>query len=324
VIQIFDKISSDIDEIKNIIKNLLSDKHISVQKTYNYLSDMHGKMLRPSLIIISAILCDKNLYEQNKSNIHKIAASIELLHVASLVHDDVIDNAVMRRNKETINHLYGNKHAVIIGDIIISESFKMLCSIGNHQIITDVINVASLLSEGEIIQEDSVGNTLLNIDEYKNIINKKTSSLFEVSMKLPALLFSINDPKLSICGSMIGLIFQMVDDILDYDAKIITTGKNEYSDFFESKITLPIIFLMQDVNKTEHNEITKIFENKVKTQKDLSIILDFIKKYNIIQKCNKYIATNINDLKDVISKFDNQEMKNILLETVDFIAIRNF
>lgn len=321
MIEIFDRIKEDLNDVKIIINNLLLDKHESVQKTYNYLSSTQGKMLRPALVIISAMLCDKTLYQKNKNIIHKIAASIELLHIASLVHDDVIDNAIMRRGKETINHLYGNKHAVIIGDIIISESFKILCSVGNSQIITNVINTASLLSEGEIIQEDSAGNVLLDINEYTNIIRKKTSSLFESAMILPFLLFDKKDQNINKAGFIFGIIFQMVDDNLDYNAKIKTTGKNEYSDFFESKITLPIILLMQNANETDRLEIIKIFANKIKSQQDLSVILNMLIKYGITEKCNQYIAGCVCDLKKIVSTFDNNE---ILVEIIDFIVLRDF
>ncbi len=208
MLQNLEKILPDINSIKENIALLMSNKHISVQSTYNYLTESNGKMLRPALVVISAMLCDYKKYEEYKTDIYKIATTIELLHIASLVHDDVIDRADMRRGKKTINNIKGNKHAVIIGDIIISESLKVLCSLQNIDIIKNVVNIASVLSEGEIIQEDFSGNINITIDEYLDIISKKTASLFELSMKLPALLFNIDDKKISRCGFLIGTIFQ--------------------------------------------------------------------------------------------------------------------
>ncbi len=321
MIKIFDDIALDLEAIKNLIKSLLKDKDILVKDSYGYLAEHTGKMIRPSLVVVAGMLCNK-FYDKN---IQKMAAVIELLHIASLVHDDVIDQANMRRGHATISHLKGNKYAVIIGDIIISESFKLLCSLGNIDIANEVAICASSLSEGEIIQDNATGNIDLTLNDYIKIIDKKTASLFVTSMKIPFIFFNQDTAKIENLARLIGVIFQLSDDVLDYSSHLDRSGKNKYNDFLESKVTLPIILLKQHINEQQNQRLKQIFFEKNNKLDNLQYVNNLILQYNIIDKCHDYINQNyILVSKNKIMEFKDNEISQLLIKTIDFIIQRDY
>tara|TARA_Y100000287_G_scaffold60597_1_gene47677 strand:- start:342 stop:1340 length:999 start_codon:yes stop_codon:yes gene_type:complete len=287
-----------------------------IPKLSKYFFNKRGKQLRPVLCLLSSKMINKE-YSNLKSDI-SMAAALEFIHAATLLHDDVIDKGKTRRGQRSVNDIWNNKFSVLLGDFMFSKSFQLMTEGQSLKAMQSLANVSAKISEGEFLQMSNENNTSLSINEYMQIISLKTAELFGAAMKIPAILTDKNNKiieQLNLVGINFGMIFQIIDDHLDYFGTY-KTGKSKGQDFFEGKITLPIIILLKKANLDEKKLLKKIFQNKKRTKKDFLKTLALLEKYNVENVSLKYANNLKQKSKNILKKFKNRP-SNLLDELLD-------
>ena len=277
-----------------------------IPKLSKYFFNKRGKQLRPVLCLLSSKMINKE-YSNLKSDI-SMAAALEFIHAATLLHDDVIDKGKTRRGQRSVNDIWNNKFSVLLGDFMFSKSFQLMTEGQSLKAMQSLANVSAKISEGEFLQMSNENNTSLSINEYMQIISLKTAELFGAAMKIPAILTDKNNKiieQLNLVGINFGMIFQIIDDHLDYFGTY-KTGKSKGQDFFEGKITLPIIILLKKANLDEKKLLKKIFHNKKRTKKDFLKTLALLEKYNVENVSLKYANNLRQKSKNILKKFKNR------------------
>ena len=252
-------INNDLKEVNNLLrKSIIKEKTIS--SLYDYIFKKNGKQLRARLSLISSSV-DRR---QGKKR-YKLAAIIELLHNATLVHDDVVDDSPTRRGVKSVNNIWTNAHGVLIGDYIYSKAFMLMVELGNSRILEELSNATNDISKGELIQLDAIGNTGISLSKLEKISYFKTGRLFEASAKCGALL---SDSKISYvenisdCAKNLGIVFQIKDDLLDYLGQENTLGKPAFQDIKEGKVTYPFYFAYKNANPEDKKILVNMLGNK--------------------------------------------------------------
>ena len=334
VIQLKKQINNSYFQLKNSVENKLMlveekiksklDSNVElVKKMTDYHLNTGGKRLRALLTLGSSKLCG---YTKGTRDIN-LAACVELIHAATLMHDDVIDNGSIRRGKKTPNKIWGNHSSVLAGDYLLSRCFEMMVEDGNIEVLKLLSSTSSIIAQGEILQLQHRGEVDMLEETYLKIISSKTAELFAAATKVGAILSEMKTKEkeaLEFYGRNLGLTFQIADDTLDYNSELKLFGKNIGQDFYEGKITLPIILLFQKANKDEKETLKKTFAKEERNQNDLNYTLSLIKKYNIIDSCYQKAKHYINLSSNSLSVFKDSEEKNILENLTSFSLSRNF
>ena len=334
VIQLKKQINNSYTQLKNSVEDKLVLVEEKIQSKLNSdvqlvqeMTDYHiktgGKRLRALLTLGSSKLCG---YIKGPRDIN-LAACVELIHSATLMHDDVIDNGLMRRGKDTTNKIWGNHSSVLIGDYLLSRCFEMMVEYGNIEILKLLSSTSSKIAQGEVLQLQHQAEVDMLEDTYLKIITAKTAELFSASTKVGAILAEVDDKKkdaLEFYGRNLGLTFQIADDTLDYNSDLKIFGKKLGKDFFEGKITLPVILLFQKISETEKNRLTKIFKSEERSNNDLDYILSLMKTNKIINECYKKADHYINLASNSLSAFNDTKEKQIFKELTSFSLERNF
>ena len=309
--------------VEEKIKSKLSSEVDLVQKISNYHIESGGKRLRALLTLQSSKLCG---YLKGGRDIN-LAACVELIHEATLLHDDVIDNDSMRRGKKTSNFIWGNHSSILTGDYFLSRCFEMMVEDGNLEVLKLLSSTSSKIAQGEILQLQHKGEIDMLEETYLKIISSKTAALFAAATKVGAILAERNNKDkeaLEFYGNNLGLTFQIADDTLDYKSEINIFGKKTGNDFYEGKITLPIILLFQKSNDYEKKELINFFKKNTRTKEEFSIVLKLISKYKIISQCYKKAQHFINLAKSSLTTFKESKEKKILENLTSFSIERSF
>ena len=321
------KLKNSVEEKLVLVEEKIKTKLLSevnlVEKMTNYHVQTGGKRLRALLTLGSAKLCG---YSKGSRDIN-LAACIELIHGATLMHDDVIDSSKIRRGKKTINTIWGNQSSILVGDYLLSRCFEMMVEDGNLEILKLLSSTSAKIAQGEILQLQHKGEIDMLEETYLKIITSKTAILFAAATRVGAILSnkeSREKDALEFYGKNLGLTFQIADDTLDYNSELKLFGKNVGNDFFEGKITLPIILLFQKINTIEKQKLTNIFKQEKRALSDLSYTLELIKKYKIINECYKKAEHFINLASNSLSIFEDSVEKKVLEKLTSFSLERNF
>ena len=334
VIQLKEQINNSYSDLVNsvedkliLVEEKISAKLISKVDLVNKMSEYHlntgGKRIRALLTLESAKLCK---YIKGGRDIN-LAACVELIHAATLMHDDVIDNSDIRRGKKTLNKIWGNQSSILVGDYLLSRCFEMMVEDGNLEVLKLLSSTSSEIAQGEVLQLQHKGEVDILEETYLKIISSKTASLFAAATKVGAILAE-KDLKykdaLEFYGKNLGLTFQIADDALDYNSELKFFGKKIGNDFFEGKVTLPIILLYQKISNSEKKEIKNFFVKDKRNEDDFKYILNLIKTNDIINDCYKKAEYFINLASNSLSVFEETEEKNILKNLTSFSIRRNF
>ncbi len=309
--------------VEEKIKSKLSSEVELANKMTAYHIDTGGKRLRALLTLGAARLCG---YKKGSRDIN-LAACVELIHAATLMHDDVIDDGQIRRGKKTLNKIWNNQSSILLGDYLLSRCFEMIVDDGNIEILKLLSATSSRIAQGEILQLQHKGEIDMLEETYLKIITDKTAALFSASTKVGAILAEVDTKKkeaLEFYGRNLGLTFQIADDTLDYNSDLKIFGKKIGQDFYEGKITLPIILLFQKINDDEKKLIKDIFSSEDRKNNDLDYILKLIKKYKIITECYKKAQHYIDLASSSLSIFKDCKEKDILNNLTSFSISRNF
>ena len=309
--------------VEEKIKSKLTSDVGLVQKMTDYHIQTGGKRLRALLTLGSAKLCG---YSKGGRDIN-LAACVELIHSATLMHDDVIDDGNLKKKKKTLNSIWGNQSSILIGDYLLSRCFEIMVEDGNLEILKLLSSASAQIAQGEILQLQHKGEIDMLEETYLKIISSKTAALFSAATKVGAILSNTESREkdaLDFYGKNIGLTFQIADDTLDYNSELKFFGKKIGKDFFEGKITLPIILLFQKINTLEKKKIESFFKQNTRSDSDFSFTLSLIKKYKIITECYKKADYFINLASNSLSIFKESEEKTILENLTSFSLERNF
>jgi octaprenyl-diphosphate synthase len=309
--------------VEEKIKNKLTSEVDLVQKISDYHIKTGGKRLRALLTLGSSKLCG---YLKGGRDIN-LAACVELIHEATLLHDDVIDNGDVRRGKKTTNVIWGNQSSILAGDYLLSRCFEMMVEDGNLEILKLLSSTSAKIAQGEILQLQHKGEVDMLEETYLKIISSKTAILFSAATKVGAILAERNNKEkeaLEFYGKNLGLTFQIADDTLDYNSDINLFGKNTGNDFYEGKITLPIILLFQQAHDSEKKQLENIFNKNIRSEGDFSDVFKLISKYKVISQCYKKAEHFINLASNSLSIFKNTRDKEILENLTSFSLERSF
>ena len=317
-----EKITSPIqihlESVNTVIKKSLSSEIPIINQISSHIISSGGKRMRPILhLLISGM--GGGINEVN----HKIAAIIEFIHTATLLHDDVVDQSDKRRNIKTANALFGNAASVLVGDFIYSRSFQMMVGIDNMKIMKILSDTTNAISEGEVLQLLNNHNPDISENQYFKVIQFKTAKLFEACGSLAGV-SNNKDPEIvdfySRLGLHFGIIFQLVDDILDYSGDSSQIGKNLGDDLNEGKVTLPLIYAMKDSTEQQ----CKIIKDAIKVGdiSKLPDIIEIIKETKSISKVQMKSEDQFKNIKLILNKIPNNDFKEIILNLAEYSVYR--
>lgn len=304
-------LENSLQKVENYLFNTLSGHKVEehVNSMCMHVVRSGGKRIRPRLVLASAYALDIGIDENHAV---EFAAAIELLHTATLIHDDVIDHAQLRRGQSTLNATYGNHVAVLAGDYMFTRCFLALQSLNNMQLFAAVNNAVTALVSGELKQLERVGDIHINFDDYETTIYCKTGALFEVAVTGMAI-FSNQKPEiidaLALYGKKLGIGFQVVDDMLDYSSSSEHLGKTVGEDLNDGRITLPIIITYQALSCEDKACFKKAVEDK-----DLPRVLKFINNTKALAKCQEYANNAINTAIEALNILPDTPYRNSLIK----------
>ena len=312
-----------LEKVEHLINLRLESKVELIQKMTSHHLESGGKRLRALLTLGSAKLAGYDLGERDVN----LAGCVELIHSATLLHDDVIDESVLRRGKKTTNTIWGNQSSILTGDYLLSRCFEIMVDDGDLEILKLLSSTSAKIAQGEVLQLQHKGEADLLEETYIKIINLKTAALFSAATETGACLAKLEDKKkeaLASYGKNLGLAFQIADDALDYFAKEIMFGKEIGKDFYEGKTTLPLIIIFQRANKEEKEFLKEILKKEKRNEDDFSEVLALINKYKAVEKSLERAEYFVNVSRDALAIFPESKDKNILQSLSNFSLNRSY
>ncbi|MEJ2124021.1 MAG: polyprenyl synthetase family protein [Alphaproteobacteria bacterium] len=302
---ILDKARSDVDMIPELARHLI---------------DSGGKRLRPMLTIAAAKLCGYT----GEGHV-KLAASVEFMHTATLLHDDVVDESDMRRGKKTARLLWGNLESVLVGDYLLGQAFKMMVDVGSLGALRVLSNAAAIIAEGEVMQIVASKNTATTEDAYLAVINAKTAALFSAAAEVGPIIAerpAAEQEALAAYGKNLGLAFQLVDDVLDYSGEAAKLGKNVGDDFREGKITLPVVLAFKRGDAEEQAFWRKTLQDGQQDDGDLERAIAIMTRHGAIADSIARAQHFGAEASAALDAFPDSAEKQALLDAVAFCISR--
>ena len=316
-------VKDKLDQVNQRIKYKLASEINLIHQITNYHLKSGGKRIRPLLTLGSAKLCG---YTDGNRDVN-LAACVELIHNATLLHDDVIDNSDLRRGIKTPNVIWGNQSSILVGDYLLSRCFEMMVEDGSQEVLKLLSSTSSKIAQGEVSQLEYKSEIDVLEETYFKIINSKTAALFAAATRVGACITNKNRKEkdaLESYGRNLGLAFQIADDALDYYSTNKIFGKEIGKDFYEGKVTLPAIFLHQKANLSERIFLEKIFKKKNRSEKEFIQMQNLIKKYDSISDCFKRAEHFVNISYNALNTFNPSKEKSILQNLTSFSLERSF
>lgn len=315
--KVIEPIKNELNEFNNNLENYLHSNSKSINNITNYILKHKGKQLRPILVFLSA----KLLGEVNKST-YIGAALLEFIHTATLIHDDVVDDAHIRRNNFSINSLWRNKAAVLYGDYLLAKSLLLCVKNSCFHFLEIISEVVKDMSEGELIQLDKIKKNDISYDTYYNIISKKTASLFSACTYIGAIT-NTNKPEIlsdfKQLGYNLGMAFQIKDDLNDL-IPFNETDKPKFNDIKENYYTLPILYVLNNNNYYEKLKIKKLLIDFLKNKKSQQDIYSYLKEKNAIEFTKKTIKFYIEKCKLILKNYPESSEKQSFYLILDYIS----
>ncbi len=310
----------DLERVNQVILSRTGSDVAMIPEVANHLISSGGKRLRPMLTLAMAGLCGY------RGDGHvKLAASVEFMHTATLLHDDVVDQSDMRRGKAAARMLWGNEASVLVGDFLLGQAFRMMVEVGSLPCLDVLSTAATVIAEGEVMQLAAAKNMQTSEDEYLDVIRAKTAALFAAACEVGPILASRPKAEVAACrsyGSNLGIAFQLIDDALDYGGTSAKLGKNVGDDFREGKITLPVVLSFRRGSEAERDFWRRTLERSEIADGDLETALSTMRRHraleDTIERARHYGAM----ARDALELFPASPWKKALLEAVDFCISR--
>lgn len=317
---LLDLVNADMERVNQVILSMAGSDVELIPIIANHLIESGGKRLRPMLTLASASMCG------NQSDGHiKLAASVEFMHTATLLHDDVVDESDMRRGKLAARKLWGNQSTVLVGDYLLGQAFRMMVDVGSLDALRVLSDAAAVIAEGEVWQLAAAKNVATTEDEYMAVIKAKTAALFSAACEVGPILAGTGDAEraaLKSFGVNLGLAFQLVDDALDYGGSSTDLGKSVGDDFREGKITLPVILAYRRGNDADRSFWKRCLSDGETNDDHLADAMSRIQETNAladtVDRARHFGAI----ARDALAPMPDEDYKRALLDVVDFCIER--
>ena len=316
---IFKPFQSDLNTFQDYFKRTMTSNLRIVDEVAKYIVRHKGKQLRPMLVITSA----RSINEPTESS-YLAAVVVELLHTATLIHDDVVDEAELRRGFPTIHKIWKNKIAILMGDYLLAKSLIIATEIRHLEMMNIIANVAKSMSKGELMQIQKTRKLNITEDEYFQLISDKTASLISACCEIGALTTNATPEQRNILknfGLNLGIAFQIKDDLLDYQSKTGVLGKPAAHDLKDKKITLPLLYAFQDSSSSDRRKILRMLKNGIK-RKQIDKILEFIIEHDGIRKAEEKAIHYRNTAIKNIQKLPETMARKVLENLTYFVVQR--
>lgn len=315
-------LEDDMKAVNAIILERMESHVPLVQQLAGYLIASGGKRIRPLLTLASTAI-----YDGQMSRAHLLAACVEFIHTATLLHDDVVDESDERRGKAAANTVFGNQASVLVGDFLFSRSFQMMTDDGNIDILRILSDASAIIAQGEVMQLTTANNIETSMDEYMEVIKAKTAALFAAACEIGPIIAGkeLDDAKnMAEFGMNLGIAFQIVDDVLDYSANQEKLGKTVGDDFREGKMTAPVILALQKANDDEKKFWQSAMADKVQKDGDLETAQKYIQKHDCFVESMKIAQVFADKAINNLSAAPDSDLKNLLIELVKFTIAREY
>ncbi len=317
-----DLCGSDLKKVNKLILNNMESEVELIPQLAGHLISAGGKRLRPLLTLASAKLCN---YEGDKHI--GLAAAVEFIHTATLLHDDVVDSSESRRGQETANAVWGNQASVLVGDFLFSRAFMLMVKSDSLKVLAILANASAVIAEGEVTQLTTANNISTNEDTYLKVISSKTAALFSAACRIGAVISDRTENEenaLDQYGLNLGIAFQLMDDFLDYNGINNQLGKDVGDDFREGKITLPVILAFKRGNTKEKAFWQRTLENLDQSNGDLEQAIHLLKKYDALNETQIRARNYTETARTVLNQFPKGPYKTALEEVVNFCVERTY
>lgn len=317
---LYNLIRADMEAVDAVIRSRLHSDVALVRQVAEYIIHSGGKRMRPALVLLSA---GAQGYQGTQH--HELAAVIEFIHTATLLHDDVVDESDLRRGRETANALFGNAASVLVGDFLYSRAFQMMVEVGDMRVMRVLSDATNVIAEGEVLQLMNCHDADVDEARYLQVIRYKTAKLFEAAARLGALVGQASpeiEQDMADYGMHLGTAFQLIDDVLDYSGAEVETGKHLGDDLAEGKPTLPLIYVMQNGTAEQAACVRNAIENG--GREDFQAVLSAIRATGALEYAKKKAEAEATLAATALEKLPASNYKDSLLELCLFAVARSF
>ena len=317
---ILSPIKSDLLAVNEVIRASLYSEVPLVNQVAGHIIQGGGKRLRPSTLLLVG-----GLFGPIRKEHHELAAVIEFIHTATLLHDDVVDQSTKRRNHKTANTIFGNAASVLVGDFIYSRAFQMMVKINHMKVMEVLANTTNTIAEGEVLQLLNIHNASINDEDYLKVVYYKTAKLFESAAELGAIIGGADDNDIKVLaqfGKHMGIAFQLIDDVLDLSGNPEEIGKNLGDDLAEGKPTLPLLYAMKKGSDEQKNIIRAAIENGGLTE--LESVLNAVKETKALEYVRELAKEEIEKGEKLIQHITSSVYKDALLALTQFVTTRDY
>jgi octaprenyl-diphosphate synthase len=317
--QLYALIGPDMKAVDAVIRDRLHSDVVLVKQVAEYIINSGGKRMRPALVLLAAGAMD---YQGTQH--HEMAAVVEFIHTATLLHDDVVDESALRRGRDTANAMFGNAASVLVGDFLYSRAFQMMVDVDDMRIMKVLSDATNIIAEGEVLQLMNCHDADVDEARYMQVIHYKTAKLFEAAAQLGAILGKASpevERALALYGMHLGTAFQLVDDVLDYSGQEADTGKHLGDDLAEGKPTLPLIYVMQHGSPEQAACVRKAIEDG--GREDFPAVLEAIQRSGALEHARSRARQEAQLARDAIVCLGDSIYQKALLQLCLFAVERN-
>lgn len=316
-----DQLDTDMKQVNATIIDRMQSPVALIPQLASYLIAAGGKRIRPLLTLATT-----EIYSGNMDHSHKLAAAVEFIHTATLLHDDVVDESDTRRGQDAANLIFGNQASVLVGDFLFSRAFELMTDCDNIQVLKILSNASAVITQGEVLQLTAANNLDTSMDEYIEIITSKTAALFSAACEVGPTLANASDEQSKAMydyGLYLGIAFQIADDALDYSADRAVLGKTIGDDFREGKVTAPILFALENQTPEEKEFWIRTINESNQTDDDLAKAQDILKKYSSIQKSLELAQSYAALAQQALEKAPKHPLVSLLNDLAPYTIFRN-
>ena len=306
--------------VDDVIRKSLHSDVILINQVADYIINSGGKRLRPALVLLSA-----GVFGKIEAHHHTLAAVVEFIHTATLLHDDVVDESSMRRGRATANTMFGNAASVLVGDFVYSRAFQMMVSVKNMRVMDILAEATNIIAEGEVLQLLNINDADISDDDYLRVIHYKTAKLFEAATRLGAVICgaSANDEAaMAEYGMRLGTAFQLIDDVLDLSGDSADIGKNLGDDIAEGKPTLPLLYAMRNGSETQRNLIRKTIEQG--GLEDLNAVMSAVKQTGALDYVRSIAKNEAALACQAIAHLNKTPQHQAMINLAEFAVTRSY
>ena len=314
-------LADDMAAVNDLIRLRMASEHAPrIPEVTAHLVEAGGKRLRPMLTLASARMCGYD----GPYHVH-LAATVEFIHTATLLHDDVVDESTQRRGRPTANLLWDNKSSVLVGDYLFARSFQLMVETGSIRVLDILANASATIAEGEVLQLSASQDLRTGEDTYLKIVRGKTAALFSAATEVGGVIAGQSEDVVQALfdyGDALGVAFQIADDLLDYQGDSGATGKNVGDDFRERKLTLPVIKAVAAADAEERAFWSRTIEKGKQEEGDLSHAISLLKKHGTLEATRQDANAWAGKAKDALSVLPDSDLRSMLIDLADYVVAR--